>query len=434
MSSTCKTTFRNLLKPFYVYPWVSSWAFENLLTSPFHHDYLLPIHLFQNPIIIRGEARYYEPYVSTVLNTQCEGHNGFIPAYTNDNMTIGYSLAFPSDFEKLANKMNRSPFNPPFIARFILDHSTNTLIMIIPSAKHQVFSIAFFGITNNSQYTFIVPAKEYTWDSLPDDPLIGFVSFATSPHMINIDGTQYDFELPNTDLRQINETDVTPKDVADLMSNLSISSNHKNSSTSNHTSSTCMTVPSLDYQRIVRILSDFQQVNQIKFTSSNFILSKIQQTRFEQSILMILNKYNVFVGDRIDTNPVEVPGYDFMIQVRSYRHYFEASNMTIRQAMGSKCAQVYYSATLSLTADYRLLEKPLKEKETRAKILEERRKRNRLSAARSYEQKKQALKKMEEELESCKIVVKKLEQRHEIEYEKNRQLKSMVKLLVNESP
>ena len=436
--STCKSVFRNLIKPLYIHPWVTAWAFDNILISPFHHDYLLPIHMFQNPIIIRGESRYYDPYVSTILNNQCEGHNALIPVYSKNNITVGYSLAFPSDFEKLANKSNRAPFTPPFIARFILDHSTNDFIMIIPSEQYQIFSIAVFGITNHSQHTFIVPAKEYTWDDLPDDPIVGLHAFATSPYMKNIDGRICNFEMPNSsELRQINEIDVTPEDVQGLMSKLSISPNQQITSVKNISNTTSMTTSSRNCLYI-----EYESYQRIGLALSNFQLTKQEEITFEYSILKILNNYSVFVGERIDTNVIQVPDYDFMTKVRSFHHYFESCNMTIRRAMGSKCAHVYYSATLSFSNDRLLLENQLKEildeeekiqekvkrKETKKNILEERRKRNRLSAARSYEQKKQAFKKMEEELETSKVVIKKLKEKHRIESERNRQLKGMIKL------
>ena len=443
------------MRPLYIHPWVFSWVFDNLMSNPFHPDFLLPIHFFQSPFIIRAETRFYNSYVSTILNSQCEGHNHLLPAYSHDNITVGYSICFASDSEKQANRTNRVPFFPPFISRIVLDHNTNRLMFFIPSNQVQLVAILVYSIQDSSQYTFMIPAKDYDWDSLPDDPLVAFQASGISPNMINVNGTLPTYEIPHNGINHVNDIDLTPRDVAELMSSLSTSTTTNSNTVITNTTLDHVTPFSNTIATAIRQnrwsnsifgMNCYQAIKNL--TPTTHLLKHDQWTKFHIDACNILNGLTVYFGNRIDENPIAIPGYDYIGQKRRHHYIFEKCERTVSQAIGPKSAHVYYSSMLSLTPDRPLLQNQLlnqsdetvlrlecdrsdsPENTSRPRhiILEERRKRNRLSAERSNAKKREKLKKMKFELETSKVRITELRKRQMEELQRNQQLRSMINM------
>lgn len=443
------------MNPLYVHPWVCSWVFDNIMTCPFHTDFLLPIHFFQNPFVFRAETRFYNSYVSTILNSQCEGHNNLIPAYSRDNITVGYSICFSSDSERHANRTNRIPFFPPFIARIVLDHTNNRLMFFIPSVSTQLIALLVYTVSDSSQFTFIFPAKDYDWDSLPDDPMIAFQASGVSPKMTNVNGPLPTYEVPSNGITHLNETDLTPKDVAELMSSLSISKTNSNNTTNESatpfSNAIAAAIRRNNWSNTIFGMHSYQSLKNL--TPSSHLLSHDQWLKFDREAANIMDKLTVYFGNRIDENPVKVGGYDYIKGKRRHHYVFERCEGRVSQAVGPKSAHIYYSAMLSLTPDRRLLQNVSfdqspedisnvendqldSKEETKAEnipkprhvVLEERRKRNRLSAERSNAKKREKLRNMKIELESSRVRIMELKRRQMKELERNQQLRGMVNM------
>lgn len=444
-SHALTTSFRNILRPLYLHEWVSNWALSNILNSPFHHDAILPLHIFRDSIIISADSRFYKAFVSTTLQIQCEGHLTFIPVHTNSthNITIGYCICFASDSQHLYKIQSRPPYAPPYIARFIIDHESNNLLMFIYSVQYNV--IILLAFTPFTHYTFILPPKSYSWDLLPDNPPIALQGLAISPNLSTTSSSSFPTPHPHQ-INHLNKVDLTSSDVEELLSKMTLSTMSPSSSSSYLTTD----------------LSSNSAKNPKTITPTPTMQSYTEKILFQSSVRDLLGNRLFSLGNRFDTTSDFYPG-EKQIQSLPYLHHFlQVCDSDMTKAVAPKCAHIYYTLLLSISSDGPLFRTPCvvkeeqsmqgntefcellpnpekiemkeereiaaNEEQDREFVLKERRRRNRLSAARSHARKTERLELMEKELRESKIAVTQLREEQERVLQKNRELKILLGL------
>ena len=452
------TLFRQTIQPAYLYKWVCHWAFRNITTSPFHDDPILPIQSFSQLTLLTIDTRFQNPITLTETHNQCEGHATCIPSFQKENITLGYTLCFSSDISRNVFK-DRLPSAPPYAARFVMDHATHQFVMYVPCTKQNIITIHSFHITRSIQYTFLIPLKEYDWDSLPNYPPVVLEGWASSPNISNLRSSISSFYANQENIYQVNENDLTFQDIEHLMTAISVTPKPQ-------TSSSFTSQPNLQYQVdtiIPNLTTSPRSTPLIPFTDLTTIsdlpltntspLSPQQDDLFRSDLISIFHERICCIGTRLDTDPYIIPGYQAMMSLTNIHHMLYLSGKVISRAAGPRCAFVYYSHALGVSADAPLFKRPelaqlhidleelkhkgadcqrhqnkLQKMRDRELILHERRKRNRLSAARSNARKQERVEKMEKELESTKAFVKQLKVQEQQLIQKNKQLKSFVQL------
>ena len=325
-SHTAKSLLRRFLHPLYTHRWLSTWAFSNLSLSAFHSHPVLPPSLFHNTLVIKAESRFHQTFVSTTLHVQCDGHMVFIPIHTFQNFTIGYCIYFTSDSKHHLPSMNRTPFSPPYIARFIYNHCANYLINLIPSIAHNL--LTFLVFTSSAQYSFILPLDQYSWDSLPNQTPIALRGPASCPSIPpTSDLPPFNPVNPNaTDVVFLNKMDLTRADVQDLLKELSHNSSPTNISPSD-------TLPHLP------------------------LLTKPQQQDICSQILPLFHKRLFSTGLRIDPGKEPFPGQDQVTKIPNLHHTLELADENIQASVSTHSYFTYYSNTVSFSQDTSLLRK-----------------------------------------------------------------------------
>ena len=458
----------------YVYHWACNWIFKNINTSPLHTDHLLHTSHFNHDhmTLFRLDTRFQDALNPTTMHNQCEGHFAFMPVHTSDNITVGYVMAFPSDPQRQVLPVHqRPPCAPPFIARFILDHSVHELIMFVPCLYHRFISVHTYHLNTPRQYTFIIPANEYDWYHLPDYPKLIMEGSAESPFCSPPDSSTNNrptipFSTNSHNLNQINETELADDHIHDLFSRMKISHTTPSSSftVTNFTNTNSPPVASLWSDQPL-------SCHPASSTSDEgvYFIPHEQQQVIQQDIIKILQNRKCEVGACIAGNPFIIPGYEYFSQLTNLHHIFCLADPVLTSDFNTKSAFVYYSSRLRVTNDERLVSSSMKlaseknqhsrqnqntivlgnynipplapllqplqqdhrpaQKKDRETILHERRQRNRMSAARSNARKQERMDQMERELEETKAHVYQLQQRERKMQNKNKQLKELVSLI-----
>lgn len=322
-SHTTKSLLRRFLHPLYTHFWLSTWTFSNLPVSPLH-SYLLPPSLFHNSLVIKTESRFNRTFVSTTLHIQCDGHMVYIPLHTFQNYTVGYCIYFTSDSKHLPLPINRPPFSPPYIARFIYNHSSNHVMNIIPSFVHNLLTVLVF--TPSTQYTFMLPLDHYSWDSVPNQTPIALRGPASCPSIpSNSDQLPFSPVDPDaTDTVHLNNADLTPVDVQDLLEKFSANPHPTDLSSPN-------TLPDLP------------------------LLTRPQQQDICSQMLPLFHKRLYCTGLRIDPGKEPFPEQDQVTTVPNLHHMLELANEHIQASVSTHCSFVYYSITVGCPQDTPLL-------------------------------------------------------------------------------
>ena len=436
--------FRRFIHPIYLNEWACQWALQNILSSPFHTDNILPPQSFSHLQLFSVSSHFQHPSSSEFLFIQFEGHLAFIPVIAKENITVGYAVNIGSDSERYAEPSIRPPFAPPYVARFVLDKATKSLLVFKPSIQHDLISIHAFNLIDGSHYTFVIPGQEYSWKFLPDRPPVMFKG-RTAPHD-SMGHSSSSSEQSPTKAIHLNSIGLTSKDMQDFMSMLSTSKNSSESTpTAPHTTEG-------DTQfRNTSISNSFAYENDFAGQSVSYLhlFPEDHMPECRKHIFDLFKNRKFFIGKRIDDSSYEVPGAEFFQKLHNIHHIFQASNYETVRFAGPKFAHVYYSSVLSVTTDNPLfpsidtnsltVASPLDDnffselktdhrKKDRSIILYERKKRNRLSARRSWAKREERNQAIEKELEVSKILLEELRERQQIALKQNQQLKGLVNL------
>ena len=160
--------------------WVTEWLFNDLPSSVIRTDFIIPPDGFSRRCFSTISASISTPNANQIGNTTI-GNIAYMPVSHSDDVTIGYAFgfAFLSESQKYGIVLKPNlPFDVPFISRFAYDHREHGNLVFTTTGgnpKQIGISSEFYGVTDGSEGSFIVPAKEYTWDDLPQHPSTVFV-------------------------------------------------------------------------------------------------------------------------------------------------------------------------------------------------------------------------------------------------------------------
>ena len=433
-SLSTNALFRTLISPIYLHEWVCSFAFDNIAISSFHTDHVVPTTAFSNLLLLSFHSRFQHLYVSNLFYHQFEGYVGFLPVHERDNITVAYAIHVGSDSKNYVNSHDRPPFAPPYITRFVVNHTTDTLLAINPCVNYHFIAIHAVNFRKDINCTFIMPLKDYNWDNLPDNPPVVLKGRFTSLSTENLDEMVSMFDKSQSQEIRVNDIDITPADIQELMSKASISPKNQSSSTSQTNKSN------------PDVMTTFQQTDSTDFCTDIIpiirkaetlpYISDKQDYNFRTAILQKLLNRAFIPGERIDSCDFVLPGYDSLMNLRNFHHMFDIPDNETCRKTGLQFASLYYFSVLSFKIDKRILqnvdpeEKDAKQittkKQDRETMLRKRRERNRLSAQRSNCRNKEYEEAMKLELAMSKPLINLLREMKDDLSRKNERLKTIM--------
>lgn len=504
--------------------WVSEWLFGDLTSAIIKKDHIVPPHAFDHGIHLSVVSCISIPGSKQPFR-EVTGNMAYIPIAHLDEVTIGYAFTFQIGEEVDCGFPSDLPFQTPFIARFAFDHRSGGDLVFTNyggNPKRIGISCGIFGQPGGQQYTFVVPAAEYTWDNLPDDPSIVMQSVErVSPGSPISSGDSGDENISEKEQVQdsqgilnsirsswenINNSDVAldnfiedptstlPPLNSDFASEM-LSSNNPSTNSSLPASITELNNIDLSSRSTKRKQEDTSVldavVNTLSHTpwmispdgrvtdgisslgmgggteTSSGIFDMTELNDCIQGIESAMINRSFGIGRRLDTvehQPNIPPGMHFEFQI---------ADKVIQNILRKNCTQVYYDVVLPVGLDNRLLKSTAPKRfkklaprpdgvpitsnkslitgkvnnasgkdscvcgqvncpcmvaraEKKAKIIEERKKRNRLSAARSNEKRKQKLKIMQQDLEESQEKMNKLKEKQKQVMKENELLKNQL--------
>ena len=452
-TSRINALFRKSMSSLYLNSWVSSWSFDNLAFSPFHVDHVIPTQAFSHVLLISCYTRFEHAFLSRLFYRQFEGHLGFVPVHEKDNITVGYGIHVGSDSENYANSTDRVPFAPPYVSRIVMDHNTKTMVLIKPCLEYNLITIHALNVETSSSETFIIPFNNYNWDYLPDSPPIVIEGAIVLFPFSNVDETKSGINHSQRESIQLNDINLTPNDIRELMTTLTTSSSSQNSSASNRAQPSSASM--IDNLKTDSTESLDNDILSKRNTESLPYLSGQQQINFRNDALLFFQDRAIMLGERTDTNEVVIPGYDALTKLRDMHTVFEIPDFQTQIEVSSKYAIIYYSTVLSVTTDGPLLlpnpsdriltvahfmsnqqthqGSDIIRNKDRETLLRRRKERNRLSARRSNAKKKEYELAMMRELEVSKTHILDLEEKQTLLWQQNDQLKTLVNTICFEN-
>ena len=508
----------------YAKRWVCEWLFDNITSTTIRTDHIVPPNAFDHGIHVSVIACISIPGSGEPLRN-VTGNMVYIPMAHLDDITIGYAFTFQVGEDIDCGLSSDLPFQTPFIARFAFDHRAGGDLIFTTyggTPKRIGISCGLFGNPGSEQYTFVVPSADYTWDNLPDDPILVTQSFERAPPGSPIsNGDSGDENSHTSEKDRTKESQGIPDSIRSAWEDM----NNLSSTFDNIDEDPTSDLPPLNSDLASEMLSSndqnadsispasTNQINEIS-VSSNLNKRKKEDTSLLDSTVSTLSRtpwmissegqvsdgiFSLGMGGGTETSSgmFDMTTLDECIQNieaavinRSFgigrrldtiqeqptlpagmRIEFQIADNYIQNILKKNCIQVYYDVILSVGADHRLLQsaapKRLKklaprpddvpitsnrnlltngkankiEKDScacgqlncpcmaaraakKAKILEERKKRNRLSAARSNEKRKQKLKAMQQDLEESQQKMSTLKEKQQQIMKENEHLKN----------
>lgn len=151
--------------------WVTDWLFTNLTNTPFHTQHPITPETISNSIAIHSALhvdippalRSYSPKSSTA---KIEEDALFLPVANIGTLTVGYF--FCVDTPSNDRSVKATSLTHPFTGRFVHDARENTLLKLIYGGTPPIISICWRQDRKVISAEF--PSEEYAWKSLPTKP------------------------------------------------------------------------------------------------------------------------------------------------------------------------------------------------------------------------------------------------------------------------